>query len=109
MNKPRWFTHSGIALLLLPGPLPPPPRQEPAPQALHVYPADVSLLSSRAEQTFVVQAAYPDGITRDVTAKAKANLANPALAKLEKNVLTPLVDGETQLVVEYAGKKATVP
>src|SRR4051812_27185604 len=83
--------------------------QEPAPTALAVYPADINLLTSRSQQLFVVQAAYADGITRDVTAKAKASLANAAVAKLDKNVVTPAGDGETQLLVEFGGQKAVVP
>ena len=58
---------------------------------------------------FVVQAVYADGITRDVTAETKATLVNPAFAKLDKNVLTPLADGATELKVEYAGKALNVP
>ena len=62
---------------------------------LEVSPPDVNLATSRSRQVFVVQATFADGITRDVTAEAKATLANPALAKLDKNVLTPLADGAT--------------
>ena len=62
------------------------------------------MLTARGKQVFVVQATYADGITRDVTATAKAALANPALAKLEKNVLTPLADGATEMNVEFGGK-----
>jgi hypothetical protein len=109
MNTPRRYYRLGIALLLVAAGWAPARGQEPAPVALNVYPPEVSLLSSRAQQTFVVQAGYADGITRDVTDRAKASLANPALAKLQKNVLTPAADGETQLVVEFAGKKATAP
>jgi hypothetical protein len=82
---------------------------EPVPTALEVFPSEINLLTVRGRQQFVVQARYADGITRDVTAKAKATLANATLAKLEKNILTPLADGSTQLTVEFAGKKATVP
>jgi hypothetical protein len=82
---------------------------EPAPASLQVFPPDVRLASSRARQVFVVQATYADGITRDVTAQAKATLANPAVARLEKNVLTPLADGATELKVELGGKSAAAP
>jgi hypothetical protein len=83
--------------------------QEPAPAWLEISPPEINLLTSRARQLFVVQAAYPDGVTRDVTAKAKATLTNPALAKCEQNILTPLSDGACELVVEYAGKRAVAP
>src|SRR5262245_18572462 len=102
MNTPRRYYRLGTALRLVDG-WAPARGQEPAPVALTVYPPEVSLLTSRGQQTFVVQAGYADGITRDVTDKARASLANPALAKLERNVLTPAADGETQLVVEFAG------
>jgi hypothetical protein len=76
---------------------------------LTISPPQVSLNSSRSQQLFVVQATYADGITSDVTAKAKVALVNPALAKIAGNMLTPAADGETQLVVEFEGKKAQVP
>ncbi len=77
--------------------------------ALQVFPPDVSLSTSRARQTFVVQAQFADGITRDVTAQAKVTIANPALVKVEKNALTPLADGATEAQVAYGGKAVKVP
>src|SRR5439155_8607555 len=77
--------------------------------ALEVFPPDITLHTARGRQTFVVKATQADGITRDVTTQATIRLANPALAKLEKNVLTPLVDGMTDLVVEHGGRAQTVP
>jgi hypothetical protein len=77
--------------------------------SLEVSPPAVNLRTSRARQLFVVQATYADGITRDVTTQAKATLADAKVAKLEKNVLTPLADGATQLAVSFGGKGVTVP
>ena len=82
---------------------------DPAPAVLAVFPPDVNLHTAKSRQVFVVQATYADGITRDVTAQAKASLANPALAKLDKNTVTPLADGATEMKVEFAGKAVTVP
>jgi Protein of unknown function (DUF1549)/Protein of unknown function (DUF1553) len=82
---------------------------QPALTALEVSPPEVNLLTSRARQMLVVQAAYADGITRDVTVSAKWSLGNAALAKIEKGVLTPLADGATELKVEFGGKTVTVP
>ena len=85
---------------------------DPPPAALAdllVFPPDVNLATSRSRQLFIVQAAYADGLTRDVTAEAKAKLSNPALAKLDKNLLTPLADGATELKVEFGGKTVSVP
>jgi hypothetical protein len=76
---------------------------------LEVSPPEINLNTSRSRQIFVIQAAYADGITRDVTLEAKTSLANAALAKLEKNALTPLADGATELRVEYAGQTVKVP
>ena len=76
---------------------------------LTISPPEVTLHTSRSQQLFVVQATYADGLTRDVTTRAKVALVNPALAKIDGNVLRPLADGETQLVVEFEGKKAQVP
>lgn len=84
------------------------PAQSPL-ASLEVSPPDINLFTARARQMFVVQATYADGITRDVTAEAKASLANPALCKVEKNILTPLADGATELKLEYAGKTLSVP
>ncbi len=69
----------------------------------------MNLATSRSRQLFIVQAAYADGLTRDVTAEAKAVLVNPALAKLDKNLLAPLADGATELKVEFGGKSVSVP
>jgi hypothetical protein len=103
------LTRQGIVLLVLACLAVPARSVEPAPTALEVFPAEINLRTARGKQLFVVQARYADGITRDVTAQAKASLADASLAKLAKNVLTPLADGKTQLTVEFAGKKATVP
>jgi hypothetical protein len=79
------------------------------PAVLDVFPAEINLETSRDRQSFVVQAAYADGITRDVTAEAKVTLGNPTLAKLQGNVLSPLADGGTELRVEFGGKSVVVP
>jgi hypothetical protein len=77
--------------------------------SIEVYPPDINLETSRDRQSFIVQAAYADGLTRDVTAEAKAAVGNPAFAKLEGSVLHPLSDGATDLRVEFGGKSAVVP
>jgi len=82
---------------------------EPKPAAIHVYPADVHLNTARDRQSLVVQAVYPNGLTRDVTAEVKSTLANPEFVKLEGAVLHPAADGTTQLTVEYQGLTQNVP
>jgi hypothetical protein len=93
-----WFACCGIAGAV-----------EPALARLEVSPPEINLQSSRGRQLFVVQAAFADGITRDVTAQAKASLANPAVAQLDKNLVTPLTDGTTELNVEFGGQSIKVP
>jgi hypothetical protein len=77
--------------------------------AVEVFPPEINLATSRARQMFIVKATYADGITRDVTAEAKATFANPALARLEKNVVYPVADGATQLKVEFGGQAFSIP
>jgi hypothetical protein len=81
----------------------------PALTTLEVFPPDINIYTSRGRQSFVVKATYADGITRDVTAQANVVLANPALAKLHKNIVYPTSDGATELKVGFGGKSATVP
>jgi len=80
-----------------------------APTQINVYPADAKLTTSRDRQSFIVQAVYPNGITRDVTAEATFTADNAELVRLEGAVMHPVADGTTQLQVEYAGLKVTVP
>ena len=75
--------------------------------SIQVFPPDIELTTARDSQSFVVQALYADGLTRDVTGEAKVAFANPALVKLEKNVIHPVADGATEMKVEFGGK--TVP
>ncbi len=82
---------------------------ETKPAAIHVFPPDVQLTTSRDRQSLVVQAVFADGLTEDVTGKSKLTLANGSLVRLEKNVLRPAADGKTELKVEYAGLTVHVP
>src|SRR5262249_30804316 len=83
--------------------------QAQSPTALEVYPQDVNLETARDRQSFVVQAWFADGLSREVTAEAKVTVANPALVKLDKNVLQPTADGATEMTVEWGGKAVKVP
>ena len=71
-------------------PATPAPAAAPAPAsalALAVYPPDVQLNTSRDRQRYIVVATRPDGVTMDVTAAAKATLANTAIVALAVVVL----------------------
>jgi hypothetical protein len=85
------------------------PAPLPRPAEILVYPPDVDLTTARDRQSLIVQARYSDGITRDVTTDAKFTLANAKLARIDKQTLYPVADGKTQLDVEYAGHKVTLP
>ena len=80
-----------------------------APASIQVDPANIDLTTVRDRQSIIVQAAYPDGITRDVTDQAKFTLANTALVKQDKNIFYPVADGTTELKVEYGGHTVVVP
>jgi len=85
------------------------PADAPKPVSIHAYPADVHLNTNRDRQSFVVQAAYADGLTRDVTSEVAFSLANPEFVKIEAGVITPAADGKTELTIEFQGLKQTVP
>lgn len=77
--------------------------------ALEVYPPDINLETARDRQSFVVQAWFADGLSRDVTAEARVAFANPALVRLDKNVVYPVADGSTEMTVEWGGKAVKLP
>jgi Protein of unknown function (DUF1549)/Protein of unknown function (DUF1553) len=83
--------------------------QAPVLTTLEVFPPDISMVTSRARQSFIVKATFADGITRDVTAEAKVSFSNPALVRLDKNVIYPVADGSTELKADFGGKSAAVP
>ena len=76
---------------------------------LAVYPPDVNLETARDTQTFVVQATDATGITRDVTALAKVEFANPALARRDGHTVLPVADGKTEMAVSFDGQTVKVP
>lgn len=93
-------------------PAPPAPPSPPPTEGvvkLEVFPADINLATVRDRQSFVAQATYADGITRDVTAQAAVTLANPALVRREGATLYPATDGETTLRVAFAGQTQKLP
>ncbi len=99
---------SAIVVLMLAGSLPAAAATGDAAR-LDVYPPDIQLDNARHRQRFIVVATRADGVTQDVTAQAKAVLADAKFAKLEGTTLAPLADGQTRLEVEFAGQKVSVP
>lgn len=79
------------------------------PTSIEVYPTEVHINTMRDRQSFVVQVAYPNGLTRDVTKEAKLALSDATKVKLAGNVLHPVADGESQLTVEFEGLSKMIP
>jgi hypothetical protein len=77
--------------------------------AFKVFPPEITLETSRDAQSLVVQFTQPDGVTRDVTTDAQLSVANPKLARVDGSRLTPLADGQTNLVVTHDGRTLNVP
>jgi hypothetical protein len=80
-----------------------------SPGKLAVYPPDINLETNRDRQTFVVQFTEPSGLTRDVTAKATVEFANPAFAKRDGIAILPLADGRTEMKVSFDDQSITLP
>ena len=79
------------------------------PVELKIFPDSAQLKTLRDRQSFVVQAFYANGITRDVTKEAKFALANGALCKVENATLYPATDGASELTVTYGKHALKVP
>ena len=88
---------------------PPAPLPVAAGAKLSVYPPDINLETSRDRQSFVVQATYPDGLTRDVSAAAQVSVANAALVKIDGFAVVPVADGQTELAFAFGGQTVKVP
>ena len=74
--------------------------------ALNVFPPDINLQTKQDLQRFVIVATREDGVTLDVTGQAAVKIAAANLVRQDKNILYPLVDGQTTLEAEYQGLKA---
>lgn len=73
---------------------------------IDVYPPDIKLNTRLARQKFIVVATRDDGITEDVTAKAKVSLGDPKIARVEAGAVHPAAAGSTPLVAEFDGRSA---
>lgn len=96
----------GVLAVASSSPLPAAATSQPG---LHVYPSAIHLATARDRQSFVVQVVQPDGLTRDVTAEATVAIADAAKARLDRNVLLPVADGDTQLSVTFGGQSVSIP
>jgi hypothetical protein len=78
-------------------------------KSIACFPPEINLTTARDRQSIVVQAAYADGITRDVTAQTVITPGNPALLKRDGLTFYPVADGSTTLSVAFGGKALSVP
>ena len=76
---------------------------------VRVYPTDVFLTTKQDCQSLVVQAVLEDGVTLDVTDKAKFVFADKSIARIEQGTIRSMADGKTDLQIKFAGKVLTVP
>lgn len=78
-------------------------------RSLAVYPDKIKLETKRDFHAYNAIATSTDDVSTDVTAKATLTLADPTMAELKGNRLTPLKDGTTTLTVAWEGQTVTVP
>ena len=107
LNRPRWL--SSLLIVFCAALLSANAKETRQLADVKVFPPEVNLQTRQDRQSLVVQAIYSDGATRDVTSEATISLADKAVARLEKQTLTPLADGKTQLEVKFDGKAVKVP
>lgn len=92
-------------------PAPPPkPEEQIKLTGVQLEPAKFLLKGRWASQTLLVIGRLPDGSTRDFTAKAELQPANPKLIEISKEaVVRPLGDGDTTIsvAIKAAGPGAT--
>ncbi|MEY4396068.1 MAG: hypothetical protein RL595_3317 [Planctomycetota bacterium] len=74
-----------------------------------VFPPEVNIQTNRGMQRVLVQASFDDGITEDVTSKAKITISDPKVAKLENGIVRPVSDGKCTIDVSYEGKTTKIP
>lgn len=94
-----------------PAPQEPAPAAAPAPAAvtyksLVVYPPVIKISAQNDLQHIMAVATRSDGITVDVSDQVQWKLENPAVAKLENLVLSPLADGTTALIGTWNSMEA---
>ncbi|HEY2573491.1 MAG TPA: DUF1549 domain-containing protein, partial [Verrucomicrobiaceae bacterium] len=78
-------------------------------KSIEILPGQISLETRRDWGRVIVFARFQDDTTRDVTPFATITVADPNLARLEGDKLTPLADGATDLVVSYNGQTVKAP
>ncbi|NNM30415.1 MAG: DUF1549 domain-containing protein [Akkermansiaceae bacterium] len=86
-----------------------PDEPDPTLAAIDVYPSDVTLETAADFHRVIVIARHHDATTRDVTASARLQLADPNVARLDGTTLYPQADGRTSLKIAFRGRSAEIP
>lgn len=76
---------------------------------LAVFPTNINLNTTRDRQSFVAIVTRPDGVTLDVSSKVQVKLADPAIARVDGQMLYPLADGTTKLEISWEGQRVEIP
>jgi hypothetical protein len=76
---------------------------------IKVYPSEIQFSSARNSQRVIVEAAYSNDLTADVTAEARLRMRDSKIARTGKGFVVPLKDGATELLISYKGKSARIP
>jgi hypothetical protein len=74
-----------------------------------VFPADVQLSTSRAEQSIVCRVVQPDGVTRDVTGQVQWLVPDSHLIQMDRNIARPVADGTGELKVKFEDQIVSMP
>ena len=83
--------------------------QDAAPASISVAPADIHLSAARDQQSLLVQAVLPNGLTVDVTEQATIAIENEGFVRRDGMKFFPVADGATKVTVTYGGHAVEVP
>ena len=79
------------------------------PQRLEAYPANIELEGPSSQQQVVVAGFDSAGQPRDWTHEMTLVSANPAIATVQKNMVIPIANGTTEIVVQIGEAKQKIP
>ncbi len=80
-----------------------------SPTEIEVFPNQIVLDHPRSQQQLVVTLRDTAGSERDWTRQARYRIVHPEIANLTGGVLTPVADGQTELIVEVGNQRCAIP
>ncbi len=78
-------------------------------EVARVYPPAITLNGRRDSQLLVVQQVRPSGLTEDITANVKIEVADDSVAKIVGASVLPVGDGDTVVTATVEGRALSVP